>query len=73
MHYIIKQILGQPKSISTADNEAYGVLREGGGGISQSIELKDNAAYSTVKPSSAPSRFIAVNSNVAYKITTTEV
>ena len=42
------------------ENESYGVLGEG---VSQSIELKDvnNAAYSTVKPLSAPSQSIAVN------------
>ena len=42
MMHIIKQIVGQPKSISTADNEAYGVLREDGG-VSLPIELKENA------------------------------
>ena len=46
-YYAISLILydaynvGRLKSISTADNEAYGVLREGG--VSQPIELKDNA------------------------------
>ena len=68
MMHIIEQIVGQPKSISTADNEVSGVLKEDGG-VSQSIELKDNAAYSTVKPPSASSQSIAVNSNVAYGIT----
>ena len=51
--------------VQSVENESYGVL---GGGVPQSIELKDNAAYSTVKPPSAaaPSQSIAVNSNVAY-------
>ena len=52
--------------VQTVENESYGVL---GGGVPQSIELKDNAAYSTVKPPSAPNQSIAVNSNVAYGIT----
>ena len=52
--------------VQTVENESYGVL---GGGVPQSIELKDNAAYSTVKPLSAPSQSIAVSSNVAYRIT----
>ena len=63
---------GQPKkSISTADNEAYGVLkgRGGGGGVSQPIELKDNAAYSTVNVHTAHSHSITVDTNVAYGIT----
>ena len=54
--------------VQSVENESYGVL---GGGVPQSIELKDNAAYSTVKPPSAPSQSIAVNSNVAYGITPT--
>ena len=49
--------------VQSVENESYGVL---GGGVPQSIELKDNAAYSTVKP---PNQSIAVNSNVAYGIT----
>ena len=45
--------IGQPnKSIQATDNEAYGVLRGKGRGegrgVYQPIELKDNAAYSTV-------------------------
>ena len=49
----------------SVQNESYGVL----GG--QSIELKDNAAYSTVQTQSAPhSQSIAVNDNVAYRTTT---
>ena len=52
--------------VQTVENESYGVL---GGGVPQSIELKDNAAYSTVKPLSAPSQSIAVNTNVVYGIT----
>ena len=52
--------------VQTVENESYGVL---GGGVPQSIELKDNAAYSTVKPLSAPSQSIAVNTNLAYGIT----
>ena len=52
----------------SVQNESYGVL---GGGVSQSIELKDNAAYSTVQTQSAPhSQSIAVNDNVAYRTTT---
>ena len=46
----------------SVQNESYGVL---GGGVSQSIELKDNAAYSSVQTQS-----IAVNDNVAYGTTT---
>ena len=53
--------------VQTVEMESYGVL---GGGVPQSIELKDNAAYSIVKPPSAPSQSIAVNSNVAYGILT---
>ena len=52
----------------SVQNESYGVL---GGGVPQSIELKDNAAYSTVQTQSAPhSQSIAVNDNVAYRTTT---
>ena len=51
----------------SVQNESYGVL---GGGVPQSIELKDNAAYSTVQTQSAPhSQSIAVNDNVAYRTT----
>ena len=51
----------------SVQNESYGVL----GGVPQSIELKDNAAYSTVQTQSAPhSQSIAVNDNVAYRTTT---
>ena len=49
--------------VQTVENVSYCVLGEG---VPQSIELKDNTAYSTVKP---PSQSIAVNSNVAYGIT----
>ena len=49
--------------VQSVENESYGVL---GGGVPQSIELKDNAAYSTVKP---PNQSVAVNSNVACGIT----
>lgn len=52
--------------VQTVENVSYGVL---GGGVPQSIELKENAAYSTVKPLPAPSQSIAVNSNVAYGVT----
>ena len=52
----------------SVQNESYGVL---GGGVPQSIELKDNTAYSTVQTQSAPhSQSIAVNDNVAYRTTT---
>ena len=51
------------KHIQSVQNEAYGVL---GGGVPQSIELKDNAAYSSVETQSAPSQSIALHSNVAY-------
>ena len=52
----------------SVQNESYGVL---GGGVPQSIELKDNAAYSTVQTQSAPhSQSIAVNDDVAYRTTT---
>ena len=45
----------------SVQNESYGVL---GGGVPQSIELKDNAAYSTVQTQSVPhSQSIAVNDN----------
>ena len=53
----------------SVENECYGVLQ--GGGVPQSIELKDNAAYSSVlqQTQSAPhSQSIAVNDNVAYRI-----
>ena len=54
----------------SVENECYGVLQ--GGGVSQSIKLKDNAAYSSVlQTQSAPhSQSIAVNDNVAYRTTT---
>ena len=52
-------LLGEPDKIQSVQNESYGVL---GGGVPQSIELKDNAAYST---ESAPnSQSIG---NVVYK------
>ena len=51
----------------SVQNESYGVL---GGGVPQSIELKDNTAYSSVQALSATSQSIAVNSNVAYGVTT---
>ena len=42
----------------------------GARGVPQSIELKDNAACSTVQTQSAPhSQSIAVNDNVAYRTT----
>ena len=68
-------IIGQPKkNIPTADNEAYGVLRGrrrgggggGRGGVSELIELKDNAAYSAV---TAHNQSITMDTNVAYGIT----
>ena len=53
----------------SVQNESYGVL--GGGAVPQSIELKDNAAYSTIQTQSAPhSQSIALNDNVAYRTTT---
>ena len=62
--------IGQPKkSIPTADNKAYGVLRGGGGGgggVSEPIELKDNAAYYAV---AAHNQSITMDTNVAYGIT----
>ena len=51
------------KHFQSVQNEAYGVL---GGGVPQFIELKDNAAYSSVETQSAPSQSIALHSNVAY-------
>ena len=55
-HFYI--IIGEPHSV---ENECYGVL---GGGVPQSTELKDNAAYSSV---SAPrNQSIAMEDNVAY-------
>ena len=43
----------------------------GGVHVPQSIELKDNAAYSTVQTQSAlHNQSIAVNDNVAYRTTT---
>ena len=51
----------------SVQNESYGVL---GGGVPQSIELKDNAAYSQTQLSAPHSQSIAVNDNVAYRTTT---
>ena len=52
--------------LKSAENECYGVL---GGGVPQSIELKDNVAYSSVlQTQSAPhNQSIAVNDNVDYE------
>ena len=51
-------IIGEPHSV---ENECYEVLR---GGVPQSIELKDDVAYSLV---SAPrNQSIAIEDNVAY-------
>ena len=64
-------LIGEPDKLQSVENECYGVL---GGGVPQSIELKDNAAYSSVlQTQSAPhSQSIAVNDNVAYGTTTEE-
>ena len=44
--------LGEPDKLQSVENESYGVL---GGGVSQPIELEDNAAYSSVlQTQSAP-------------------
>ena len=54
--------------LQSVQNEAYGVL---GGGVPQYIELKDNAAYSSVVTQSATvSQSIAQHSNVAYGAST---
>ena len=45
---------------------SYGVLK---GGVPQSIELKENVAYSSVNAQLANSRSIAVKSNVVYGTT----
>ena len=62
--------IGEPDKLQSVENEC-GVL---GGGVPQSIELKDNAAYSSVlQTQSAPhSQSISVNDNVAYGTTTEE-
>lgn len=44
----------------TVENESYGVL----GGVPQSIELKENAAYTTINQQPALNPSIAVNNNV---------
>ena len=49
----------------TIQNTSYSVLKRG---IPQSIELKENAAYSSVNTQLANSWPIARNSNVAYRI-----
>ena len=55
---------GKPYKVQSVQNESYGVLR---GDVPQSIELKDNAAYSPVQTQSAVlSQSIAVEDNVAY-------
>ena len=55
------------QQFQSVQNEAYGVLGEG---VPQSIELKDNAAYSSVETQSAPSQSIVLHSNVAYGTST---
>ena len=53
--------------MQSVQNESYGVLR---GDVPQSIELKDNTAYSPVQTQSAVlSQSIAVEDNVAYRTT----
>ena len=45
--------LGEPDEVQSVENESYRVQ---GGGVSKSIELKENAAYSSVlQTQSAPS------------------
>ena len=60
--------LGNPvalQQIKPVQNESYGVL---GGGVPQSIELKDNNAYTAVKDIQTE-QSIETNSNVAYERT----
>ena len=68
-HDVIKHIVGQPKNILIECNEAYGVVRGGGGGgVSQSVELKDNAAYSAVNVHTAHNQSTTMDINTAYEV-----
>ena len=51
-------------TIQSVENECYGVL---GGGVPQSIELKDNAAYSSVSAPKQSNQFIAMEDSAAYE------
>ena len=63
---------GKPYKVQSVQNESYGVLR-GDVPHDQSIELKDNAAYSPVQTQSAVlSQSIAVEDNVAYRSVKTD-
>lgn len=53
------------EQVQTIQNVSYGVLK---GGVPQSIELKENAAYSSVDTQLANNHPIPLNSNVAYGI-----
>lgn len=53
------------EQFQTIQNTSYGVLKRG---VPQSIELKENAAYSSVNTQLASSQPVARNSNVAYRI-----
>ena len=64
-------LIGEPDEVQSVENESYRVQ---GGGVPQSVELKENAAYSSVlQTQSAPhSQSIAVKDDVAYGTTTEE-
>ena len=66
-HDVIKHTVGQPKNILIECNEAYGVVR-GGGGVSLSVELKDNAAYSAVNVHTAHNQSTTMDINTAYEV-----
>ena len=68
---VIKHIVGQSKNILIECNEAYGVVRGGGGGgggVSQSVELKDNAAYSAVNVHTAHNQSTTMDISTAYEV-----
>ena len=62
-------LIGEPDEVQSVENESYRVQ---GGGVPQSVELKDNAAYSSVLQSAPHSQSIAVKDDVAYGTTTEE-
>ena len=67
-HDVIKHIVGQSKNILIECNEAYGVVRGGGGGVFQSVELKDNAAYSAVNVHTAHNQSTTMDISTAYEV-----
>ena len=68
--YFYHQLLPIPWLCNTSSQYRIS-LKWGGVHVPQSIELKDNAAYSTVQTQSAlHNQSIAVNDNVAYRTTT---